>query len=197
MFLHTNASLNIETRFHMLSVAWMKTGSSRSRPGSRQHSTTRHQGESSRSIIPPPPMPPPQNAIQHEGIHTQHNIYQGNTAPSSHTRNQLPSWIPATHSTSMHHGRIHTQQNVQEGNTTTRQGGAAYHTQQHRVYRGSSNVYHSHDERGIQHIACSNRGCEKAGAKQCITQSCASCCYFRGSRSSCPRHQNMTAFAFP
>jgi len=172
----------------LIIVSWNKAGRSRSRPGSRGHSKPRHQEDSSRSM---PPTTQSSNQLERSLI--QHNMYVISTASSSHAGNRLGE----------------SRQDVSQGSSIT----ASAHTghsevppvnhplqsfmQQERAAQMQQlgNVVHpasasrTFRDQGIVHIACSNRGCEKAGAKYCTTQSCAACCFKNAStRGSCPRH---------
>lgn len=175
----------------LIIVSWNKAGRSRSRPGSRGHSKPRHQGDSSRSIPPTT-----QSSNQQERSLIPHNIYVISSASSSHAGNRLGE-------------SRHIQQDVSQGSSITasshtgqsevppvthllqssmRQGRAAQMQQPGNVVHPAS-ASRTFRDQGIVHIACSNRGCEKAGAKYCTTQSCAACCFKNAStRGSCPRH---------
>ncbi|KAG0581740.1 hypothetical protein KC19_3G005100 [Ceratodon purpureus] len=141
---------------------------------------------------------------QHGRIHTeQHGRIQSEQLGRIHTEQQ--GRIHTEQQGRIHNeqlGRIHTEQQgrihtEQHGRIHTEQHGRI-HSEQHgrtyaesHAYRGSTGAQATMAHtKEIVHIGCSTRGCEKSGAKQCISQSCASCCYRNiSTRGSCPRHQ--------
>jgi hypothetical protein len=74
----------------------------------------------------------------------------------------------------MQHGRVHSQRQVHQGGVASQNPALPNHGRQ----------------QGAATIPCSNAGCEKLGAKQCISRSCGSCCSRNGTtRGRCPRHR--------
>lgn len=74
----------------------------------------------------------------------------------------------------MQHGRVHSQRQVHQGGVASQNPALPNHGRQ----------------QGAATIPCSNAGCEKPGAKQCISRSCGSCCSRNGTtRGRCPRHR--------
>ncbi|XP_024363467.1 uncharacterized protein [Physcomitrium patens] len=157
-----------------LKVSRTKAGTSTSWSGSRESSRTRDRPAAKVWGLDPTSRP-----SQHERINNQRNDYRCQDRIASHAQNRdRPTAQDRFHPTAssfhnaLQHGRVHTQQQFYQSGL------------------GAHPVPLNHvREREILHIACSTAECDKAGAKQCITRACASCCYrSNSSRGRCSRH---------
>ena len=132
--------------------------------------------------------------------HAQRRV--GSGVALSHTRdhmaksNRIPETIPPNQN-SMQQGRTRTEQqaraqtNQQYGRAGIEYAGA--HTEQHGRNDSEEHVYRGSTAPRCQSVhvlmICSTPGCEQAGAKFCLWQSCGSCCFRNDStRGKCPRH---------
>ncbi|KAG0599182.1 hypothetical protein M758_12G134000 [Ceratodon purpureus] len=175
---------------------------------SMQHETyterTVYQGFTERYPAPEP------TVLRGRNLHSRQNHHEGSeeilSAPEPAIRrgwsfqsqqNQDGGFTernPALEPTASHGRNFHSQQSRYEGRAQAHHGPLRVYSQnsmQHgRVHAQRQVTQNPARQRGPTTIQCSNGGCEKLGAKQCISRSCAVCCSRNGTtRGRCPRHQ--------